>query len=248
MKLKGQTYIITGASRGIGEALATEMARSGVNLVLGARNQTALEFVRDQVKDIGVEAVAIAGSAAEDGVAQQLVKAAKVIGNFAGFIHNAGILNGGPLVYELTETQYDEIMESNVKGGYQLARYAYPNLLRQGGGVAVFLGSGAAEHNISGMGIYAIAKAAEEHLARQLAIEAPQITCFTYRPGIVETDMQRQLREAEGGGSDTLRPLFKGYKQQGRVLSAQQSAKALVHILQSEPQKYHGKIATHNDV
>lgn len=248
MKLKGQTYIITGASRGIGEALAIEMAKAGVNLVLGARNQVALEFVRDQVKDMGIEAVAVAGSAASDGVAQQLVKAAKVIGNFTGFIHNAGILNGGPLVYELLESQYDEIMESNVKGGYQLTRYAYPNLLRQGSGIAVFLGSGVAEHNIPGMGIYAIAKAAEEHLARQLAVEAPQITCFTYRPGIVETDMQKQLREAEGGGSDTLRPLFKGYKQQGRVLTAQQSARALVHILEGEPRKYHGKIATHNDL
>ncbi|NAV73955.1 SDR family NAD(P)-dependent oxidoreductase, partial [Salmonella sp. zj-f60] len=87
------------------------------------------------------------------------------------------------------------------------------------GGVAVFLGSGAAEHHIPGMGIYGVAKAAEEYLARQLALEVPEVTCFIYRPGIVETDMQRQLREAEGGGATALRPLFQGYKAQGRVLS-----------------------------
>lgn len=246
MKLKGQTFIITGASRGIGEALAMEFARAGANVVLGARNKAALEAVREAVKELGVQAVAVAGSAADDGVAQQLVKAAKVIGNFAGFVHNAGILNAGPLVVELPETQYDQILESNLKGGYQLARYSYPNLQRQGG-VAVFLGSGAAQHNIPGMGIYGAAKAAEEYLARQLALEVPEVICFIYRPGIVETDMQRQLREAEGGGASALRPLFQGYKAQGRVLSPQQSARALVRILEGDPRRFHGQIATYND-
>lgn len=247
MKLKGQTFIITGASRGIGAALTMEFAKAGANVVLGARNKGALEMVRDAVKELGVQAVAVAGSAADDGVAQQLVKAAKVIGNFAGFVHNAGILNAGPLVVELPEAQYDEILESNLKGGYQLARYSYPNLRRQQGGVAVFLGSGAAEHHIPGMGIYGVAKAAEEYLARQLALEVPEVTCFIYRPGIVETDMQRQLREAEGGGATALRPLFQGYKAQGRVLSPEQSARALVRILGGEPRKFHGKIATYSD-
>ncbi len=248
MKLKGQTFIITGASRGIGEALAKELAQAGANLVIGARNQTALEFVRDEVRNLGVRCESVAGSAASSAVAESLVNAALQIGNFIGFIHNAGILNAGPLAYELIESQYDEIMDSNVKGGYQLARFAYPHLIRQPGSVAVFLGSGVAEHNIVGMGIYAIAKAAEEHLARQLAVEAPEVTCFTYRPGIVETDMQRQLREAQGGGSETLRPLFKGYKSQGRVLTPEQSAKALIRILEGSPRKYHGKIATQTDL
>jgi len=248
MRLKGQTLIITGASRGIGKALALELARAGAHLVIGARNQAALEFVRDEVRELGVRCESVAGSAADGAVAKALVDNALQIGNFTGFIHNAGILNAGPLAYELIESQYDEIMESNVKGGYQLARFAYPHLIRQPGSVAVFLGSGVAEHNIAGMGIYAIAKAAEEHLARQLAIEAPEVTCFTYRPGIVETDMQRQLREAQGGGSETLRPLFKEYKSQGRVLTPEQSARALVRILEGNPRKFHGKIATHTDL
>ncbi|MCX7601043.1 MAG: SDR family oxidoreductase [Meiothermus sp.] len=247
MKLKNQTFIITGASRGIGEALALELARAGANLVIGARNQTALEFVRDEARNLGVRCEAVAGSAAHSTVAEALVAQALQIGNFVGFIHNAGVLNAGPLAYELIEPQYDEIMESNVKGGYQLARFAYPHLIRQPGSVAVFLGSGVAERNIPGMGIYAIAKAAEEHLSRQLAVEAPEVTCFTYRPGIVETEMQRQLREAEGGGGQTLRPLFRGYKAQGRVLTPEQSARALVRILEGNPRKFHGQIAAHND-
>ncbi|GIW34971.1 SDR family NAD(P)-dependent oxidoreductase [Meiothermus sp.] len=248
MKLKNQTFIITGASRGIGEALALELARAGAHLVLGARNQKALEFVRDEARNLGVRCESVAGSAAHSTVAEALVAQALQIGSFVGFIHNAGILNAGPLAYELIESQYDEIMDSNVKGGYQLARFAYPHLIRQPGSVAVFLGSGVAEHNIPGMGIYAIAKAAEEHLARQLAIEAPEVTCFTYRPGIVETNMQKQLREAQGSASETLRPLFKGYQAQGRVLTPEQSARALVRILEADPRRFHGKIASVQDL
>lgn len=244
MNLHGKTFIITGASRGIGEALALEMAKAGANLVLGARNQVALEFVRDRVRELGVQVVAVAGSAASDAVARQMVQAALELGHFKGFVHNAGILNAGPLVYELVEAQYDEILESNVKGGYQLARHAYPHLLRQEGSVVVFLGSGAAEHNVPGMGIYAIAKAAEEHLARQLAVEAPDVICFIYRPGIVETDYTRQLIEAEGGGASVVRPLFKSYVEQGQVITAEQSARSLVRILEGNPRKYHGKVAT----
>lgn len=248
MNLRGKSFIITGASRGIGEALAIEMAKAGAHLVLGARNQVALEFVRDRVRELGVQVVAVAGSAASDAVTRQMVQAALELGPFKGFIHNAGILNAGPLVYELVESQYDEILESNVKGGYQLARHAYPHLLRQEGSVAVFLGSGAAEHNVPGMGVYAIAKAAEEHLARQLAAEAPDVVCFVYRPGIVETDYTRQLLEAEGGGADVVRPLFKGYVEQGHVISAEQSARALVRLLEGNPRRFHGKVATWESV
>lgn len=248
MKLKGQTIIVTGASRGLGEALALELAKAGTSLVIGARSQAALDFVRQQVCDLGVQCASVAGNVAQSNVAEALVGAALKLGNFAGFIHNAGALNAGPLAYELIEAKYDEIMDSNVKGGYQLARFAYPHLVRQPGSIAVFLGSGVAEHNIAGMGVYAIAKAAEEHLSRQLAVEAPGVTCFTYRPGIVETEMQKQLREAQGGGSETLRTLFRGYKSQGRLLTPEQSARSLVRILQGDPGKFHGKIATQTDL
>lgn len=244
MRLRGQTFIITGASRGIGEALALEMARVGAHLVIAARNAKALEFVRDEVRSLGVRCELVAGNVAESAVAEKMVQEALRLGQFTGFIHNAGVLNAGPLAYELIEAQYDEIMDSNVKGGYQLARFAYPHLIRQPGSLAVFLGSGVAEHNIPGMGIYAIAKAAEEHLARQLALEVPEITCFTFRPGIVETEMQRQLREAQGSASETLRTLFRAYQSQGRVLTPEQSAKALVRLLEGNPKRFHGKIAT----
>jgi NAD(P)-dependent dehydrogenase (short-subunit alcohol dehydrogenase family) len=242
MVLRGKTLILTGASRGIGRALSLALAQRGVQLVLNARSAPQLEEVRLEIEQLGGLALAITGSAASDTIARSLVETAQSMGSFMGFIHNAGVLHGGPLVHELPEPHFDEVLDANLKAGFQLVRYAYPLLLRQGQGLAVFLGSGVAQHNIAGMGIYAVAKAAEEHLARQLALEAPEITCFTYRPGVVETDMQRQLRQAEGGGSAQLRPMFQGYRDQGRLLSPQQAAEGLLGILEDNPHRFHGQI------
>lgn len=243
MSLKGQTWVVTGASRGIGRALALELARAGANVVLGARGAEALEAVAQECRALGVQARAVPGDAASDQTAQFLVKAAKVIGNFAGFIHNAGVLHPGPTLWELSEAQFDEVFGANVKAAFQLARYAYPNLARQGGGVAVFVGSGAASRNVPGWGAYGAAKAAEHYLAFQLAAEEPKVTCFVYSPGTVDTDMQRQGREAPG----PIAAMFQGFAEQGRLRSPEETARALVRLLQNDPHRFHGRIATYND-
>lgn len=242
MVLRGKTLVLTGASRGIGRALALALANRGVLLAINARNEGQLEEVRLELASLGYPVQSVVGSAAEDAVARRLVEMARSMGPFLGFIHNAGVLHGGPLVHELPEAHFDEILDSNLKAGFQLARYAYPHLVRQSQGLAVLLGSGVAQHNLAGMGIYAVAKAAEEHLARQLALEAPEVTCFTYRPGVVETDMQRQLRQAEGGGGAQLRPMFQGYLDQGKLLSPQQAAEGLLRLLENNPHQFHGQI------
>jgi NAD(P)-dependent dehydrogenase (short-subunit alcohol dehydrogenase family) len=125
-----------------------------------------------------------------------------------------------------------------------MIRYAVPELLNRGGGVAVFFGSGAAEKSIPGIAAYCSAKAAEEHMARQLAVEAPRITTLIYRPGEVETHMQQQARMSTGGASQELRRTFWGFKERGELLSAEESAKALVTILASDTRRFHGGVQT----
>lgn len=248
MDLRNQTLILTGASRGIGKALALELARAGANLVLNARNREALEPVANHCKALGLQVRAVEGDAAQDQTAQFMVKAAKVLGNFAGFIHNASVLHSGPFVTELSETHFDELVAVNLKASYLLARYAYPNLLRSGGGLAVFLGSGAAELNFPGSGVYGAAKAAEEYLAKQLALEHPSITCFVYRPGHVDTAMQAHHRSAEGSGGPALRERFGGYQKRDELHSPQEVARALVGLLCENPRQYHGSIVQYADI
>lgn len=241
-----KTLILTGASRGIGKALALELAKAGYDLVLNARSEGPLKAVAEEVRALGARAAHVAGNAAKAEVARTLVESALGLGSFCGYIHNAGVLHPGPLLYELAEPLFMEVLEANLIAGYQLARFAYPHLRVKGEGLAVYLGSGAAESNLPGLGAYAVAKAAEEHLSRQLAAEAPEVVCFVYRPGVVETRMQEEARTAQGSAAPTLQQVFRGYRERGILLSPEEAASALVRLL-PKARNFHGKIATWRD-
>ncbi len=245
--LKGKTLIVTGSSRGIGRDLALQLAKSGVDLVLNARDAALLDEVASDCRKLGRKAIALSGSAADTSTAFKLVNAALDLGDFHGFIQVAGVLHPGPFLWELSEESYHEIIAASVTASYQMIRYAVPVLLSRGRGLAVFFGSGAAEKSVPGIAAYCLAKAAEEHMVRQLAAEAPQITAFIYRPGVVETRMQQQARTSIGGAAQELRQRFRGYKERGELLSPEAASKALVKILKSDPHRFHGRVATWTD-
>ncbi|MFZ5449395.1 MAG: SDR family NAD(P)-dependent oxidoreductase [Thermodesulfobacteriota bacterium] len=242
-ELTGRALIITGASMGIGRALALKLAGIGVNLVLNARHTPELETTAADCAGLGSKVRLVAGNAALPKIAVALVDEAQALGSFYGFIHVAGLLHPGPLLWEMRPLAFKEVMDSHVAAAFQLIRAAVPSLLRQGEGLAVFFGSGAAESFISGIGAYCVAKAAEEHLARQLAVEAPAITSFVFRPDATETRMQRQARTSTGGGAENLRRIFGDYKERSRLATPETAAQALVEILTNNPRRFHGKIA-----
>lgn len=240
--LRNKTLVLTGASRGIGKAVALELACTGVNLVLGARSGAELRAVRDECRQLGVRAECINGDISSSNVAQELVHVANELGDFFGFIHAAGVLAPGPSVWELNKTRFREVMDASVTGAHQLIRHAVPLLLWRGEGLAVFFGSGAAERAQPGIGAYCAAKAAEEHLARQLAAEAPPVTSIIWRPGIVETEMQQEARESVGGGAAKLQAVFKQWKEEGLLLTPEESAKGLVQFLMDDPRSKNGEV------
>jgi NAD(P)-dependent dehydrogenase (short-subunit alcohol dehydrogenase family) len=242
-EMRGKTLIITGASLGIGRALALELAGLGINLVMNARHAPALEETAAACRALGVKAHPVAGNAATAETAATLVAQAKEMGAFYGFIHAAGLLNPGPLLWELSPREFLEELDSHLTAAFQLTRAAVPELLQQGGGLAVFFGSGAADAFIPGLGTYCVAKAAEEHLARQLAAEAPEITSFVFRPTATETRMQRQARAAVGGAAETIHQIFRGYQASGQLSTPEQEARKLVKILTTNPRRFQGKIA-----
>ncbi len=241
--LRNKTLVLTGASRGIGKALALELAKEGVNLVLGARSQVELTATSAECRKHGVKAVCISGDVSSSNVAQELVQVGIELGDFYGFIHAAGVLAPGPNIWELNKTRFKEVMDASVTAAHQLIRHAVPSLLWRGEGLAVFFGSGSAERAQPGIGAYCAAKAAEEHLARQLAEEAPPVTTIIWRPGIVETRMQKEARTSTGGGSERLKEIFEPWKRDGMLMTPEESARGLVDFLKNDPRKYSGKIA-----
>jgi NAD(P)-dependent dehydrogenase (short-subunit alcohol dehydrogenase family) len=244
--VENKTMIVTGASRGIGRALGLALAEGGAGLVLNARSPQPLEEAAAQCREAGARVVAIAGDVSNAGVCASMVAEAQMMGEFGGFVHAAGVLKPGPLLHELDEADFDAVFHASVKGAYQLARHAYP-VLRQAGGAAVFFGSGAAQITQPGIAAYCAAKAAEEHLARQLADESPNVSVIIYRPGIVETRMQEQARQAEGGAAEQLHAVFRRWKEQGELISPEQSAAALMRLLQ-DPGEHHGRTVRADDL
>ena len=242
--LTGKTLIITGASRGIGRALALELARHGVNLVLNARHQPPLAEGATECEQIGIKVKQVAGDAAITATADAMVAAALDLGEFYGFIHAAGVLHPGPFLWELSPERFQEILESHLLAAYQLVRAAVPPLLRRGEGLAVFFGSHAAEGNLPGIGAYNIAKRALEHLARQLAQEASQIVSLVFRPGATETRMQEQARNAAGGAAEILHREFRGYQKRGVLDTPEKAARRLLKYLLNDPRRHHGRIVT----
>jgi len=240
--MRGKTLIITGASLGIGRALALELAGNGGNLVLNARHQPSLGEVAAGCAGLGAAVAQIAGNAATARVAEALVARALELGEFHGFIHAAGVLHPGPFLWELPPDHFREVLESHVVAAYQLVRATIPHLRRQGEGLAVFFGSHAAVSNLPGIGAYNVAKAAEEHLARQLAQEAPEIVSFVFRPGVTETRMQQQARESKGGAASILHRHFRAYLESGSLATPEQAARRLLKYLLNDPRRYHGRI------
>jgi NAD(P)-dependent dehydrogenase (short-subunit alcohol dehydrogenase family) len=243
-KLTGKTLIITGASRGIGRALALELARHGINLVLNARNQPPLAEVAADCENIGVQAKPMAGDAATTSVADAMVATAVDMGAFYGFIHAAGVLHPGPFLWEMPPEHFQEVLHSHAVAAYQLVRAAVPPLIQKGEGLAVFFSSYAAEGNMPGIGAYNIAKRAVEHLARQLAREAPQIVTLIFRPNATETRMQQQAREAEGGAAKVLHREFRGYLERDSLDTPEQAARRLLKFILDNPDRHHGRIVS----
>jgi NAD(P)-dependent dehydrogenase (short-subunit alcohol dehydrogenase family) len=245
--LANETYIVTGASRGIGRALALELARRGAGLVLNARDAEALAETAAACAEAGGKDVAeVAGSAGKDAVARALVDMALANAgeNFAGVVHAAGVLRPGPHFWELPVAHCNEVFEAAVFAVHRLARHAFPALLKRGRGVFALFGSGAAEIAQPGIAAYCAAKAAEEHLVRQLALEAPAITTFAFRPGVVDTRMQEEARNAKGGGAKRLHAVFKPWHERGELLDPAVPARALTSILETDPRQFHGRVAS----
>ncbi|MCF8033772.1 MAG: SDR family NAD(P)-dependent oxidoreductase [Desulfarculaceae bacterium] len=242
MLASGDSLILSGASRGIGRALALALASRGVHLALNARDPGPLAEAAEGCRQAGAAVEAVAGDCSRDEVARELAARAGELGRFQGFIHVAGVLRPGPYIWELEAEQAAEVMAASHGGALALIRAAVPALRRQGRGLAVFFGSGASQRHQVGIGLYSAAKAAEEFIAGQLAAEAPEITSLVYRPAVADTRMQTQARQAVGGGASVLRPVFNNYLESRQLLSPEQAAGALMTALEGDWRELSGRV------
>jgi NAD(P)-dependent dehydrogenase (short-subunit alcohol dehydrogenase family) len=197
MKLPGAAALVTGASRGLGAALAEELARRGARVVLVARGAAELEEVAGRIRAAGGEGHALADDVGAPGAAARLAGAATaLVGDLDLLVHNASTLGPVPL-RPLLETSGDDlarVLEVNLLGPFRLTRRLAGSMALRGGGVVVHVTSDAGREAYAGWGAYGVSKAALDHLARIWAaeLEGTGVRFLTADPGEMDTRMHAE--------------------------------------------------------
>jgi NAD(P)-dependent dehydrogenase (short-subunit alcohol dehydrogenase family) len=187
---ENRTALITGASRGLGRALAAGLARAGFNLIIDARDAAALDAAAGALRAAGASVTAIPGDVTDPAHRATLVAAASA--RLDLLVNNAGTLGASPLP-ALADYPPDELraaFEVNVIAPVALTQLALP-LLRASGGAVLNITSDAAVEAYAGWGGYGAAKAALEQVSNVLAAEEPTLRVWWADPGDLRTDMHQ---------------------------------------------------------
>lgn len=198
--LKGRIALITGASRGIGEAVARAYARAGAHVVLTARNTKALEALDDAIRADGGAATLIPLDLLDFAKIDTLGPAlAEKFGRLDIFVGNAGMLGTLTPVGHIESHEWDRVIGLNLTANYRLIRTLDPILRASDAGRVIFVTSGAAEGYRAYWGAYAASKAGLESLARSYKAETDQtnIRVNIVDPGRVRTKMRAEAFPGE---------------------------------------------------
>ncbi|MFO0615994.1 MAG: SDR family oxidoreductase [Polyangiaceae bacterium] len=188
--------LVTGAGRGLGAALAEELARRGVAVVLVSRTSAEVEAVAARIRAAGGTAHALAFDVADkDAIHRVAALAADKVGPLDILVHNASSLGPLPMPILLdTECEdFSAVLETNLVGPLRLTKALGGKMVLDGRGTIVFVSSDAAVSAYPNWGAYGVSKAAADHLARTLAAEldGQGVRVFSFDPGEMDTAMHR---------------------------------------------------------
>lgn len=194
--LTNKIAIITGASRGIGEAIAHAYAQAGAKVVLASRKLEGLTAVADAIKAAGGEATPIAAHMGDSDAVKQLVR--QTLDTYSGIdiiVNNAATNpHFGPLL-TTDESHWDKTLDVNLRGYFRLIRESVTPMIERGGGKIINMASIAGIMPSPGMGLYSLTKAAVIMMTRSLAVElAPHnIQVNAIAPGFVKTRFSQAI-------------------------------------------------------
>lgn len=208
--LTGKIAVVTGASRGIGRAIAIRLAGEGATVVINYNgSKEKAEEVKQEIEGAGGKAAVCQCNVADFDQCQAFIQ--KVIDEFGRIdilVNNAGITRDG-LLMKMSEEDFDQVIETNLKGAFHTIRFASRQMLRQKSGRIINLSSVVGVTGNAGQANYAASKAGVIGLTKSAARElaARGITVNAIAPGFIETDMTSVLSEKVKEGAAAGIPL-----------------------------------------
>ncbi len=231
-----KSAVVTGSNRGIGLAVAEELARTGFNVCINCSSESGLEAAQALAQrlsdEYGVKTLAVAANVADAAQAADLIDAANdAFGRVDVLVNNAGITRDG-LAVRMKEEDFDSVIEVNLKGTFNCCKAAAQRMMKQRYGRIVNLSSVVGVSGNAGQVNYAASKAGVIGLTKSLAKElaARNITVNAVAPGFVTTDMTDKLSEKQ-------KDAMLGYIASKRFGEASEVA-CLVRFLASEEAAY----------
>ncbi len=226
-RVDGRAAIVTGASRGIGAAIARALAEAGADVALAARTPEALERVAGEVEGFGRRAVAVPCDVNRREDLERLVECARsAFGRLDILVNNAGGSPPRPAL-RTSERLFEAAFRFNVTQAFVLSRLCIPSMLEGGGGAIVNISSAISRLVDRGFVAYGTAKAALNHMTRMLAFEmAPRVRVNAIAVGAVATDALRPFLE----GRPELRRTMEERTPLGRLGEPEDIAAAALYL------------------
>ncbi len=196
--LENKVALITGSTKGIGKSIAMRMAEQGAKVVISSRNQDACDGIANEINSNGGEAIAVACNINYPEHLQELVQATiSKWGKIDTLVCNAALNPYFGPSQDIPDSAFDKVMNANVGSVHRLCQLVIPQMADAGGGAVVIVSSIGGLKGTATLGAYAISKAADMQIARNLAVEwgSKNVRVNCIAPGLIRTDFARALWE-----------------------------------------------------
>jgi NAD(P)-dependent dehydrogenase (short-subunit alcohol dehydrogenase family) len=240
--------IVTGASRGLGAAVARWLAKAGAAVTLVARSREKLMEVAADVRRLGGIPHVFNADVSDAHACRSAVETTQdLFGRIDSLVNNAGVVQPLAPIADTHPADWRRNIEVNLFAPFYLVREAIPGLRRQNGRI-VNVSSGAATMALETASAYCTGKAALNHFTRVLAAEEPAVTALTVRPGVVDTDMQAVLRNETGNAMPAEQiAYYRQLKDCGELEPPEIPARAIAWLALHAPREFSGRFLDYDD-